>query len=167
MVRILLLSDTHGFLDQAISQYAAGCDEIWHGGDFGSQAVIDDIRSLKPLRGVYGNIDDPAIRQQFPERLLFDCEAVRVAMVHIGGYPGKYAPGVKKWLKSSGAKLFVSGHSHILKAMPDPELSCLHLNPGAAGWQGWHQVRTWMRFTVDGDKISNLEVIELGPKRKT
>ncbi|WP_312186700.1 metallophosphoesterase family protein [Sphingobacterium sp.] len=160
MTKIGLLSDTHSYLDDAVFTYFANCDEIWHAGDFGD-SVADQLEAFKPLRGVYGNIDNQAIRLQFPEDLRFTCEDVEVFMTHIGGYPGKYAPRIKAELLKNPPKLFITGHSHILKVIFDPKIQCLHLNPGAAGKHGWHKVRTLMRFDINGDKIENLEVIEL------
>lgn len=163
-MKIGLLSDTHGYLDDAVLKHFEKCDEIWHAGDFGSMEVIEKLEALKPLRGVYGNIDDKDIRLKFPEHLRFHCEQVDVWMTHIGGYPGKYSPLVKPEILNNPPKLFITGHSHILKVQFDPKLQLLHLNPGAAGKQGWHQIRTAMRFEINGDKIENLEVIELGSR---
>ncbi|MVZ64895.1 YfcE family phosphodiesterase [Sphingobacterium sp. DK4209] len=163
-MRIGLISDTHSYLDPAVFTYFEACDEIWHAGDFGDMAVIEELRAFKPLRGVYGNIDDKPIRLEYPENLRFNCEGVDVWMTHIGGYPGKYNPLVRAEIQKNPPKLFICGHSHILKVQFDPKLGLLHLNPGAAGKQGWHQVRTLMRFDVNGDKIENLEVIELNPR---
>lgn len=160
-----LLSDTHGWLDTQMSGHFAACDEIWHAGDFGTADVVTELRAWgKPLRGVWGNVDGGTLRYEFPETAVFTIEGVRVAMKHIGGYPGRYAPGVKAWLQQEQPKLFISGHSHILKAQYDTALQCLHLNPGAAGRHGWHQLRTAMRFVIDGDAIRNLDVIELGKR---
>lgn len=164
MKQILLLSDTHGHIDDRIVAYAQEVDEIWHAGDFGNLAVIESLQQIKPLRGVYGNIDGTEIRKIVPEVARFYCEEVEVLMIHIGGYPKKYTPLVKKEIASRTPQLFISGHSHILKAMYDSENSLLHLNPGAAGKQGWHQMRTMMRFTIEGEEIRNLEIIELGKK---
>lgn len=164
MKKIGLISDTHGFLDDAVFEHFKDCDEVWHAGDFGSMEIIHQLKDFKPLRGVWGNIDDAAIRQRFPEQLEFSCEDVRVYMMHIGGYPKRYAPGVKNALIDHGAKLFISGHSHILKIIYDQEIDCLHMNPGAAGRQGWHQQRTVIRFEIAGNKMQNCEVIELGKK---
>lgn len=162
MKKIGLISDTHDYLDDAVFKHFADCDEIWHGGDFGTAAIADALEAAKPLRGVYGNIDGHDIRNRFPEDLIFTCEEVKVFIRHIGGYPGKYAPGVKDIIKKEKPQLFISGHSHILKVMFDPALNCLHINPGAAGKQGWHKVRTLIRFVIDGKEIKNCEVIELG-----
>lgn len=166
MKKIGLLSDTHSFLDDRIFQYFAECDEIWHAGDFGSMSVIDRLRAFKPLRGVYGNIDNALIQAEMPMDLRFECEGVPVFMTHIGGYPGRYNPRVRKILMENPPRngIFSCGHSHILKAMPDRQLGFLHLNPGACGNEGWHTVKTLMRFVLDGGSIRELEVIELGPR---
>ncbi|GAB4091283.1 metallophosphoesterase family protein [Flaviaesturariibacter terrae] len=164
MTRIGLLSDTHGWLDEAVLRHFDDCDELWHAGDFGPGVADLLVQTGKPVRGVYGNIDDAAIRQQFPEVLCWDCEGVRVYIKHIGGYPDRYAPGVRAELLKEGARLFISGHSHILKVIYDPKINCLHMNPGACGRQGWHQVRTIIRFEIDGADIRNCQVIELGRK---
>ncbi|HSC52188.1 MAG TPA: metallophosphoesterase family protein [Phnomibacter sp.] len=164
MTRIGLISDTHGWLDEQVFTYFEECDAIWHAGDFGSLEVLEALAKFRPLRGVYGNIDGQNIRQHFPERSRFQIEDATICMQHIGGYPGRYAPGVKAWLTDRKPTIFVSGHSHILKAQFDQQLNCLHLNPGAAGRHGWQQVRTIMRFTIDGAKPKDLEVIELGKR---
>ncbi|MGV4414344.1 metallophosphoesterase family protein [Chryseobacterium sp. T1] len=164
MKRILLLSDTHSYMDDRILKYAEDADEIWHAGDFGNLQVIEALEQLKPLRGVYGNIDDAKIRTIFPEVSSFMCEDVKVLMIHIGGYPGKYSPLAKKEIETQKPQLFISGHSHILKAMNDSKNNLLHLNPGACGTQGWHKVRTMMRFSINGKNIQDLEVIELGAR---
>ncbi|MEO3407910.1 metallophosphoesterase family protein [Mucilaginibacter sp. CAU 1740] len=161
MTRIGLISDTHSYLDDAVFKHFENCDEIWHAGDFGTLELADQLAAFKPLKGVYGNIDDKDVRTVYPEHLRFKCEEVDVWMTHIGGYPGKYAPAVKKEIYLNPPKLFITGHSHILKVMFDKTIGCLHLNPGAAGKQGWHKVQTLMRFNIDGDKIQDLQVIEL------
>lgn len=161
MTRIGLLSDTHSYLDEAVFKHFESCDEIWHAGDFGNMEVADALGAFKPLRGVYGNIDGQDIRAVYPEQLRFFCEEVDVWITHIGGYPGKYSPQVRDEIRKNPPKLFICGHSHILKVMFDQKLSCLHMNPGAAGKQGWHKVRTLVRFSIDADRIENLEVIEL------
>lgn len=161
MMRIGLLSDTHGYLDDAIFRHFERCDEIWHAGDFGDISVADTLAAFKPLRGVYGNIDGQDIRRVYPENLRFECEQVEVWMTHIGGYPGRYSMQVKREIQLRPPKLFICGHSHILKVMYDQKLQCLHLNPGAAGKQGWHKVRTLLRFSIDESRIENLEVVEL------
>jgi predicted phosphodiesterase len=140
------------------------CDEIWHGGDFGSIEIVNKLQKAKPLQGVYGNIDGSDIRNLFAEENVFMCEDVRVYIKHRGGYPGRYAPSVKNTIVSQVPKLFISGHSHILKVMYDDKLQCLHMNPGAAGKQGWHKVRTIIRFAIDGANIKDCEVIELGKR---
>ncbi|MGZ3938580.1 MAG: metallophosphoesterase family protein [Flavisolibacter sp.] len=162
MTRIGLISDTHNYLDEAVFRHFEQCQEIWHAGDFGTVAIADRLKEFKPLKGVYGNIDGYDIRGIYPEKLVWNCEDVKVYMKHIGGHPGKYAPGVKQDLLLNGARLFISGHSHILKIIYDDKINCLHMNPGAAGNQGWHKIRTIVRFTIDGSNIKDCEVIELG-----
>lgn len=166
MKRIGLISDTHGYLDNAIYEHFNNCDEIWHAGDFGEGVIepLKSFKSFKPLRGVYGNIDGVHIRTEFPEQLVFMCEEVKVMMWHIGGYPPKYNTETKKEILLHRPQLFISGHSHILKVMYDDKMECLHINPGAAGKQGWHKMRTVIRFVIDGKNIKDCEVIELGPK---
>ena len=164
MTRIGLISDTHYYLDDTIAGHFKYCDEIWHGGDFGSALIAGRLQQIKPLRGVYGNIDGGDIRSIFPEQIVFMCEEVKVMMRHIGGYPPKYNAETKKELLLHRPQLFISGHSHILKIMYDDKLQCLHMNPGAAGKQGWHKVRTLIRFVVDGKDIRDCEVIELNDK---
>ncbi len=164
MTKIGLLSDTHNHLDAAVFKHLEPCDEIWHAGDFGTIDIASQLRAFKPLKGVYGNIDGYDVRSEFGEQLLFDCEGVKVLMKHIGGYPNKYAPGVKHTIIAQQPKLFISGHSHILKIMYDDKLHCLHMNPGAAGVHGWHKVRTLVRFAIDGEQIKDCEVIELGKR---
>ncbi|HEX9825182.1 MAG TPA: metallophosphoesterase family protein [Flavobacteriaceae bacterium] len=160
MKKILLLSDTHGHIDDDILKYVKQADEVWHAGDIGNLSISDAIKTLKPLRAVYGNIDDAKVRVEFPEHNRFLCENVDVWITHIGGYPNKYDMRVKNDIFKNPPKLFISGHSHILKVMHDKKLNLLHMNPGAVGKQGLHKVRTMLRFTIDGDKIDNLEVIE-------
>ncbi|MCL6265143.1 metallophosphoesterase family protein [Flagellimonas myxillae] len=164
MTKILLLSDTHGHLDDTILKYVAQADEVWHAGDIGNLGVTDKIQELKPLRGVHGNIDDHVIQKEFPEHNRFYCEEVDVWITHIGGYPNRYDRRVKEEIKKRPPKIFICGHSHILKVMHDKKLNLLHMNPGACGKYGFHQVRTMLRFVIDGDKISDLEVIELGKR---
>lgn len=164
MKKILLLSDTHSHIDEKILKYVSQADEVWHAGDIGDLKVTDTIKKLKPLRGVYGNIDNAEARMEFPLDNRFVCEDVEVYITHIGGYPKKYNPRVKTELERYPPKIFICGHSHILKVMFDKELNLLHLNPGAAGIYGMHQVRTMLRFEIDKDQIKNLEIIELGPK---
>jgi uncharacterized protein len=164
VTRIGLISDTHDYLDDAVFKHFEQCDEIWHAGDFGSAAIAEKLKAFKPLKGVYGNIDGQDIRLEYPEQLRFKCEGVEVLMVHIGGYPGRYVPAIRKELFADPPQLFITGHSHILKIIYDDKLKCLHMNPGAAGNQGWHKVRTLIRFTIDGKDMKNCEVIELGKR---
>ncbi len=162
MTRILLLSDTHGHLDSSILKYAGAADEIWHAGDIGSLEVAFSLAAVKPLRAVYGNIDNARIRQEYPKDQRFLCEHVDVWLTHIGGYPNKYDPLVRTALTENPPKLFICGHSHILKVIWDKKLGLLHMNPGACGKYGFHKVRTMLRFLIDGDEIKDLEIIELG-----
>ena len=164
MRRIGLLSDTHGYLDDRILTYLSECDEIWHAGDIGNFETALKLSALKPLRAVSGNIDGTDLRKEFPLRLKFICEEVDVLIVHIGGYPGHYSTDVRKEINSSAPKLFISGHSHILKVIYDSKYKLLHINPGAAGIQGFHQIRTLVRFSIDKEAIKDLEVVELGRK---
>ena len=164
MKRIGLISDTHSFLDDTLFEHFKNCDEIWHAGDFGDGVAQGLTSRLTLLRGVYGNIDGQDIRTEFPEQLVFMCEEVKVMMRHIGGYPPRYNAETKKELLIHQPQLFISGHSHILKIMFDDKLQCLHMNPGAAGKQGWHKVRTLIRFKIDGKEMKDCEVIELGSK---
>ncbi len=164
MRRIGLLSDTHNYLDPKIASYFSQCDEIWHAGDIGTIAVCDELQKTRPLRAVYGNIDGQDIRKVYPEKLRFRCEEVDVLIMHIGGYPNRYSPEAKKEIAQKPPKLFICGHSHILKVMFDKKYNLLHINPGAAGIYGFHQVRTLVRFTIDRENIKDLEVIELGKK---
>ncbi|HHT21953.1 MAG TPA: metallophosphoesterase family protein [Bacteroidales bacterium] len=164
MKKIGILSDTHALLDERVFLHFENVDEIWHAGDWGSMEVVDKLRAFKPVRGVWGNIDGHDIRTIFPENLRFRCEEVDVWLTHIGGYPGKYDASVKQKIFNNPPKLFVCGHSHILKVKYDPTLELLHINPGAAGRYGFHQVQTLIRLEIDGDKMQNLEVIELTPK---
>lgn len=161
MMRIGLLSDTHGYWDDRYKEYFAGCDEIWHAGDIGSEDLIDKLEQIKPVRAVYGNIDSHATRLRFPQHQKFTMEGVKVWMTHIGGYPGKYEPSVSKLIHYNPPGLFISGHSHILKVMSDKCLGLLHVNPGAAGKYGFHTKRTLVRFTLDNGHVKDLEVIEL------
>lgn len=164
MKKILLLSDTHSHIDDTILKYVDLADEVWHAGDIGNLIVTDTIKKLKPLRAVFGNIDDAQARLEFPLNNRFFCEDVDVLITHIGGYPGKYNANIKAELIQNPPKLFICGHSHILKVMFDKKLNLLHMNPGAAGKSGFHQVRTMLRFVIDGDKIKDLEIVEIGKK---
>jgi Predicted phosphoesterase len=163
MTRIGLISDTHGWLDDAVFKHFEHCDEVWHAGDFGPD-VVEKLQAFKPLKGVYGNIDGHNIRAEFPEKLRWKTEGIEVLMTHIGGYPGRYSTSIKPELITHPPQLFITGHSHILKIMFDDKLRCLHMNPGAAGRHGWHQMRTLIRFKIDGDKMLDCEVIELGKR---
>lgn len=160
--RIGLLSDTHGYLDDEILEYFSECDEIWHAGDIGTVEVADRLQAFRPLRAVYGNIDGAPLRRMFPLDLRFNCEGLDVWITHIGGYPGRYERRVRELLKQQSVGLFICGHSHILKVMPDPKYQLLHINPGACGHHGFHQIRTLVRFTVAAGSVSELQVIELG-----
>lgn len=162
MKKIGLISDTHGYLDDAVFRYFEDRDEIWHAGDFGGIELAEQLAAFKPLRGVYGNIDGQDIRRVYPENLRFMCEGVDVWMTHIGGYPDKYVPKVRSEIYTKPPKIFISGHSHILKVMYDKKIGTLHLNPGAAGKQGWHKMRSLLRFCISEEKIHTLEVVELG-----
>jgi putative phosphoesterase len=164
MKKILLLSDTHSHIDETILKYVKLADEVWHAGDIGDLKVTDTIQKLKPLRAVFGNIDNHEARLEFPLNNRFFCEGVDVLITHIGGYPGKYSPAIREEITKNPPKLFICGHSHILKVMFDKKLNCLHMNPGAAGISGFHQKRTMLRFEIDGDKIQSLEIIEIGDK---
>ena len=161
MLKVGLLSDTHGFLDDAIYKYFKDCDEIWHAGDVGTIKVFDELSKFKPTRAVYGNIDGNIIRSAMPEHLYFTVEGMNVFITHIGGYPGRYNQEVKSFLQANPTQLFICGHSHILKVQFDKKLNLLHMNPGAAGKSGFHQVRTMLRFVIDGEAIQELEIIEI------
>jgi len=161
MKKILLLSDTHSYIDEQILKFVKQADEVWHVGDIGNLEVIDSIQKLKPVRAVYGNIDNALIRSEYPLDNKFTIEKVTVWMTHIGGYPNRYDKRIKEEIKKNSPQLFISGHSHILKVMFDKKLNILHMNPGAAGKHGFHKVRTMLRFEIHEDKISKLEVIEL------
>jgi putative phosphoesterase len=160
MKKILLLSDTHSYIDDVILKYVKQSDEVWHAGDIGNLKVTDTLKAIKPLRAVYGNIDDEKARLEFPLDNRFMCENVDVWMTHIGGYPNKYNVRIRELIKEKPPQLFISGHSHILKVMPDKKFNLIHMNPGAIGKHGFHKVRTMLRFTIDRKKIDNLEVIE-------
>lgn len=162
MAKILLLSDTHSYIDERILHYVEQVDEVWHAGDIGNLSVTDQIKKIKPLRAVYGNIDDTKARAEFPLHNRFICEGMDVWITHIGGYPNKYSPLIRKEIYNNPPQIFICGHSHILKVQFDPKINCLHLNPGAAGIHGFHQVRTMLRFEINNAKIENLEIIELG-----
>ncbi len=164
MRKILLLSDTHSHIDDIILKYVEQADEVWHAGDIGDLLVTDTIQKIKPLRCVYGNIDDGKARMEFPLHNRFMCEKVSVWITHIGGYPGKYNPAIKTEITQNPPQLFICGHSHILKVMFDKKSNLLYMNPGAAGKSGFHQVRTMLRFVIYEDKIKDLEIIEIGKR---
>lgn len=164
MKKILLLSDTHGHIDEKITKHVKWADEVWHAGDIGTTAISDRIKQLKPLRAVYGNIDGTEIRREFPLDNIFTLENTKVFITHIGGYPGRYNQRVKEILTNNEVDIFICGHSHILKVMYDKKFKLLHLNPGAAGNHGFHTVRTMLRFTLDNGKIENLEIVELAKR---
>ena len=161
MKRIGLLSDTHAYWDERYAKYFGECDEIWHAGDIGSMELVERLQEIAPLRAVHGNIDGGDVRRMFPEKLRWTCEGADILMTHIGGYPGKYDPCIRQQLYARPPKLFISGHSHILKVQFDPQLKLLHINPGAAGLQGWQTVRTLVRFSIDKGEFKDLEVIEI------
>ena len=164
MTKVGLLSDTHSWWDEKYLQYFETCDEIWHAGDIGSLEVAQKLAAFRPFRAVYGNIDGQEIRQLYPQILRFTVDGAEVLMKHIGGYPGNYDPSIKGSILVRPPKLFISGHSHILKVKYDKTLDVLHINPGAAGIQGFHKVRTMVRFAVDGGTFKDLEVIELADR---
>ncbi len=165
MKRIGLLSDTHSHLDDSIFQYFEECDEIWHAGDIGDAEVAGRLEAFRPLRAVYGNIDDMLMQRRFPEDLRFVCEGVDVFITHIGGYPGRYSKRAREIIRQNPPRLFICGHSHILKVMPDKKYGLLHINPGAAGQEGFHKVKTIVRFTLESGAIRDLQVIELGGRK--
>lgn len=159
-----MLSDTHGFLDPAIFSYFAQCDELWHAGDLGPVEILEELKAFKPLRGVWGNIDGADIRSALRKELNWVCAGMKIYMTHIGGYPGAWDERVKVSLQRSHPDLVICGHSHILRVMRDQTLGLIHLNPGAAGHNGWHTIRTMLRFEIDDGKLHDLEAIELGPR---
>jgi putative phosphoesterase len=160
-MKITLLSDSHSYMDEQVLKLCAGSDEIWHAGDIGSPRVCDQLAKVAKVRAVFGNIDDPSLRREWPEELAFEIENYKVWMTHIGGYPGRYHRGIKEKLREFKPDLYICGHSHILKVMPDKDLGLLHMNPGAIGKQGLHQIRTLLRFKIENGKLSDLEVVEL------
>ena len=164
MQRIALISDTHNYLDPKILKYFEECDQIWHAGDIGTISITDELSKIKPVIAVYGNIDGQDVRKVHPLNQLFMCEQVKIYITHIGGYPLRYSKEALEEIKKNRPKLFICGHSHILKVMYDKQYKLLHINPGAAGNHGFHALKTLVRFTIDGDKIKDLEVIELGKR---
>ena len=161
MTRIGLLSDTHGYLHPRVFEFFGACGEVWHAGDIGNIETADRLTGFKPFRAVYGNIDGGKLRVICKENAFFKIEEVKVLMMHIGGYPGRYSPKAKELIKRYKPDLFISGHSHVLKVMPDNRNNLLHINPGAAGNSGFHKFITMVRFTIEGSKIDNLEVLEI------
>ena len=158
------MSDTHSHLDPKIFEYFKDVDEIWHAGDIGKFEVVEELEAFKPFKAVYGNIDDAKMRATFPLDLRWNCEGMDVWMTHIGGYPGRYNKRTKAIMSENPPNLFICGHSHILKVMPDHKNGLLHINPGACGVHGWHKVKTIIRFSVVEGIIENLEVVELGAR---
>lgn len=164
-MRIGLISDTHGYVDPLVYKYFEECDEIWHAGDVGNAAVLEQLQAFKPLKAVYGNIDGRDVRMDCPEVLKFEVDGVRVLILHIGGYPGRYAPQARLLIDEYKPHLMICGHSHILRVMSDPKRpGLLHMNPGAAGIHGFHKVKTILRFTISEGKISDVQAIELGKR---
>ena len=166
MKKIGLFSDTHSFIDDKIFHYFADCDEIWHAGDIGNVETIERLEAFKPMKAVYGNIDGADVRAIFPENLIWECEGMKILMTHIGGYPGRYNARLKALLDEHHPQLYICGHSHILKIIPDKKRGLLHINPGAAGNHGFHKIKTLVRFSIEKGKIENLEVIEIGARGK-
>jgi putative phosphoesterase len=164
MKKIGLLSDTHSYIDEKLLQFFDNCDEIWHAGDIGNFDIVDKLSEKTVFRAVYGNIDEARMRISFPELLIFSVEDIKIVMTHIGGYPKRYHPNVKKVLLKEKPQIFISGHSHILKVMNDEQLNLLHINPGAYGRTGFHKVRTALRFTIDKKNIKDLEILEITRK---
>lgn len=163
-MKIGLISDTHGYLDKKVFDYFVNCDEVWHAGDIGSEEVADALEKFKPFKAVYGNIDDPAMQRRYPEDLWFTCEQSNVWITHIAGAPPNYNSRIKKLLTEKKPDILICGHSHILKVMHDKNYDMVFLNPGAAGNQGFHHMKTLLRFDISEKKISNMEVIELGKR---
>lgn len=161
MKNIVLLSDTHGTLDERFIPHLKNCDEIWHAGDIGENEVFETLKKFAPLRAVFGNIDGYPIRHELPEWLSWQTESVSVLMTHIGGRPPKFSKDVLEKIKMNKPKIFICGHSHILLVQYLKEIDCLHLNPGAAGKQGWHKVQTLLKFQIEATEIKNMEVVEL------
>ena len=160
MKKILLISDTHSYIDERIIHYAKNVDQVWHAGDIGDINVMDSLKEVSNVKAVHGNIDNNIIRKEYSENLRFKCEEVDVWITHIGGYPGRYSKKIKNIINDNPPDLFVCGHSHILKVINDKKLNLLHINPGAIGKQGFHKVRTMVRFEIFKKEINNLEIIE-------
>lgn len=166
MKKILMLSDSHSHIDESIINHAKCSDEIWHAGDIGDIKIIDSLKKYSLVRAVHGNIDNSIIRNECPENIFFKCEDISVLITHIGGYPGKYSKKITKMLIEYKPKLFVCGHSHILKIIQDDKFKLLHINPGASGIVGFHKKRTMVKFEIDKAEIKNLYVIDLGDRSK-
>lgn len=162
MKKIGLLSDTHSYLDKSVFDYFKDVDEIWHAGDIGSMEVLEQLEAFKPTKAVYGNIDHAQLRRACPEHLRFDCEGMDIWITHIGGYPGRYDRRTRDELKANPPDVFICGHSHILKIMPDKNLNLLHINPGACGNHGLHKMKTLVRFAIEDGRVKDMEVVELG-----
>lgn len=160
MKQILLLSDTHSYMPPTIAHHAQSCDEIWHAGDIGNIAVAEALENLKPLKAVYGNVDGADLRLRYPLNNVFNCEDVKIVMTHIGGYPGKYNSRTLVLINTHRPNIVITGHSHILKIMNDPLLAHLHINPGAAGKEGFHNICTFVKFKIEGNRIFDLQIIE-------
>lgn len=163
-MKIALLSDTHSHMDDRVLRHLDGIDEIWHAGDIGNLAVTDRLAQLAPVRAVYGNIDGAEVRRAWPEDAVFTTAGLKVAITHIGGYPGRYSPHGRALIERERPGLFICGHSHILKVMPDRQYGLLHMNPGAAGIYGLHTIRTMLRFSIANGKVEGLEAIEMGKR---
>jgi putative phosphoesterase len=163
-MRIVLFSDTHGFLDDALIAGCRDCDEIWHAGDFGTAEVLDGLKEVGRVRGVFGNVDGPELRSQVPEDLEWSSGSLRFYMTHIGGYPGRYDPRARRELEQRKPDVFICGHSHVVRVVRDQKLGLLHLNPGASGHAGWYTERTAMRFEILEGRIEQLEVLALGKR---
>ncbi len=164
MINILLISDTHSYLDPKLIKHIEEADEVWHAGDIGNADVTEAIKKIKPLKAVYGNIDDQGVRNEFPKNLIFMCESVKIFITHICGQPTNYLKEVKDIILAEKPQVFICGHSHILKVMYQKQYDVLHLNPGASGSHGFHQIKTALRFVIDQDQIKDLAIIELGPR---
>ena len=163
-MKIGVLSDTHGYLDEQLFSFFEACDELWHAGDIGKREVYESLSNFKPLVAVFGNIDGQEVRVMTKEHQRLNRAGMDIWMTHIGGYPGNYDRRIRQEISLYPPDLFISGHSHILKVIPDKKLNLLHINPGAAGYLGMHQVRTAIRFEISGGRATNLDVIELGPR---
>lgn len=161
MIKVGLISDTHAVLHPKVIEFIKGSDEIWHAGDWGNIELYDELGKIAPVRGVYGNVDGPINTSILPENQIFRVEDMKVVITHIGGYPGRYEPRLRKILLEEKPQLYIAGHSHILKVIYDKKYELLHINPGAAGQSGLHKVITAIRFEVNRDRIENLEIFEL------